>query len=194
MNRRINTRSTRSPIPVIIGAGITEQYYFSHIKSIYGFQFKIRPRYFGTESLFEIEKKIERVIEEGRIAICVFDADVAYRNEKEKKKLVALFKKYSKSKRVVFCDSLPSIEYWFLLHYKNTNRHFNDSSDILRELKKEIPDFEKTMNFLEKEKWVSDMCSNNKLSIAKQRAKSFEHTATSYSNIYKAFDLLENGD
>ncbi len=43
--------------------------------------------------------------------------------------------KYAKSKRVLLCDSLPSVEYWFLLHYENTNRHFGTSHAVIQELR-----------------------------------------------------------
>ena len=36
---------------VIIGAGITERWYFSHMQSLFGLKVKIRPRYFGNESI-----------------------------------------------------------------------------------------------------------------------------------------------
>ena len=40
---------------VIIGAGITERWYFSHMQSLFGLKVKIRPRYFGNESIFQWE-------------------------------------------------------------------------------------------------------------------------------------------
>ena len=43
---------------VIIGAGITERWYFSHMQSLFGLKVKIRPRYFGNESIYTLEKLI----------------------------------------------------------------------------------------------------------------------------------------
>jgi len=71
-----------------------------------------------------MDRKIAEVIEGGGVAICVFDTDVTQRVEAEKKKLNRLVKKYIRKENVIFCDSLPSIEYWFLIHYKNTNKYF----------------------------------------------------------------------
>ena len=109
MARRINTQKSRNPIPVIIGAGITEQWYFTHLQNLLNLRIRIRPRFFGTENIHELDKKISQVISEGTVAVCVFDADTAEYSETEARKVEALKKKYANKKNVVLCDSLPSI-------------------------------------------------------------------------------------
>ena len=111
MTRKTSLRKRRNPIPTIIGAGITEQWYFTHLKALRGYHVKIRPRFFGTETAAGLDKKIEEVLRDESIAICVFDADVSTWNEAERKKLAALQKKYEGNASVVLCDSMPSIEY-----------------------------------------------------------------------------------
>ena len=96
MARRIKTREQRPTIPTIVGAGITEQYYFTHLKSILGCQVKVRPRYFGQEDIYQLTKKIEDILKEGGKVIAVFDADVALWRDDEKVKLNDLKKKYEK--------------------------------------------------------------------------------------------------
>jgi hypothetical protein len=174
----------------IIGEGITEQYYFTHIKRLLGFHCTVKPRFFGLTSFFQMSKKIEELLHGDVFVICVFDLDVSMRNDSERKKLEQLQNKYRKNKNLLFCSSLPSIEYWFLLHYENTNRHFNDAKFAETALKKYINDYEKTAQFLEKEKWVSDLCANDKLQQAIKRAENFEKGNGSYTNINEAFDVL----
>ncbi len=144
----------REPKPgiYIVGEGITEQYYFSHIKKLYGFHCTIKPRFFGNTSISEMKKKIEELLQGDIFVICVFDADVSAHNESERKKLEQLQNKYRKNKNLLFCNSLPSIEYWFLLHHEHTNRYFKDAKAAEIALKKYIKDYEKTAQFLEKEK------------------------------------------
>jgi hypothetical protein len=120
-----------------------------------------------------MDRKAGEVIAGGGIAVCVFDADISERNESEKKKLEQLRKKYEREKNIIFCDSLPSIEFWFLLHYCNTNKHFKDSKSVERELRKFIVQYEKKKVFLEKEKWVADLCADEKMELAQQRAEIF---------------------
>jgi len=190
MGRTTGNRKLKSPVITVIGEGITEQYYFSHIRDLYVDGYTIKPYYFGTTSLKEMDRKISEVLEGDGIAVCVFDVDVSHRVDAEKKKLMHLLKKYSKKKNVIFCDSLPSVEYWFLIHYENTNKHFNNSKDVERKLKKYIVKYEKSTQFLEKELWVAELCANNKLDAAIERAEFFGDQSPSYSNIYKAFNLF----
>lgn len=191
MARRIESRSLRKPSVTIIGEGITEQFYFTHIRKILGYHFTIKPYYFSVTSLVEIDKKIAESIQDGGFAIAVFDADVANRSDVEKKKLDSIRKKYATKKNVILCDSLTSIEYWFLLHYENTNKYFKDSAATEAELKKHIPDYEKKKKFLQNIKWVEDLCSENKCAEAIRRAAGFGMEGGSYSNIYNAFELFE---
>lgn len=190
MARTISTRSSKSPIPVIIGAGITEQWYFSHLRDLLNLRVKIRPRYFGTEDIKQLDKKISQVVNEGSIAICVFDADTSEFDETEKSKITALKKKYAGKKNVILCDSLPSLEYWFLLHYEDTNKHFANSHTAEIELRSFIPQYEKTESFLQNHKWVDDMTTDGKLEAAVNRAKKYETANGSYSNVYQAIELL----
>ena len=190
MARRIDNRSQKNRSVTILGEGLTEQYYFTHIRTLFDYHYTIKPYYFSVTSLTEMGKKIAEAITDGGIAIAVFDADVTNRNEAERKKLESIRKKYTTKKNVVLCDSMTSIEYWFLLHFENTNRYFKDSNATEQELKKHITDYEKKVKFLQNNKWVSDMCADGKLETATIRAKTFGHNGESYSDIYKAFELL----
>ncbi len=188
--RKQKIREPKSGI-YVVGEGITEQYYFSHIKKIFGFHCTIKPRFFGNTSVAEMKKKIEELLRGDIFIICVFDADVAAHNESERKKLEQLQNKFQKNKNLLFCTSLPSIEYWFLLHHEHTNRHFRDAKAAETALKKYISDYEKTVQFLEKEKWVHNLCYENKLKQAIERAKTITDKGESWSNIWKAIKILE---
>ena len=190
MVRRTATINKNQERAVIIGAGITEKWYFSHMQTLYGLKVKIRPRYFGNENINTLEKLIKQVLDNDGLAIVVFDTDVSTWNESEKKKLSALRKKYAKNKRVILCDSLPSIEFWFLIHFINTNRYFGTSKAVIGELKKFIPNFDKSESFLSNKKWVDDMCKDGKLNDAYARSKQLGLEGESYSNLWKAFDYL----
>lgn len=175
---------------VIIGAGITERWYFSHMQSLFGLKVKIRPRYFGNESIYTLEKLIKQVLDDEGLAIVVFDTDVSTWNESENKKLSALRLRYSKHKRVILCDSMPSIEFWFLIHFINTNKYFGTSKAVIAELVKFIPKFDKCESFLSNKKWVEELCQEGKFIDACTRAKQIGSEGDSYSNLWKAFDYL----
>ena len=86
--------------------------------------------------------------------------------------MVSLKKKYENNPNVILCDSLQSIEYWFLLHFEDTCRHFQDSAATERALKQYLPTYDKTRKYLEKDKWVKEMFAGSKM--------------------YKACELAEN--
>lgn len=191
MARRVENRKQQKRSVTILGEGLTEQYYFTHIRTLFDYHYTIKPYYFSVTSLAEMDRKISEATADGGFAIAVFDADVSSRNEVEKKKLESIRKKYAKKMNVILCDSMTSIEYWFLLHFENTNRHFKDSAATEQELKKHITDYEKKVKFLQNIKWVADMCADEKLETAIYRAKAFDHSGESYSDVYKAFELLD---
>lgn len=187
--RKQKVRDTKSGV-YIIGEGITEQHYFFHIKRIFGFYCTIKPRFFGNTSISEMKKKIEGLLRDDVFVICIFDADVSLYNEIEQKRLIKLKNKYMRQKNVLFCDSMPSIEFWFLLHYIETNCHFNNTKEVETLLRKYMQEYEKTSTFLEKDKWVIDLCADDKLELAIQRAKKSIGENGSYTNILKAFEYF----
>ena len=191
MARKTSLRQRRNPIPTIIGAGITEQWYFTHLKALRGYRVKIRPRFFGTETAAGLDKKIEEVLRDESIAICVFDADVSTWNEAERKKLAALQKKYEGNDSVLLCDSMPSIEYWFLLHFKHTTRHFGTSKAVVKELKKNIPQYDKTEQFLGNQRWVEEMTGEGRQEQACEYADKMDTTGGSYTRANKVFPHIE---
>ncbi|MEY8612057.1 RloB family protein [Parabacteroides segnis] len=185
-------RNTRQVIH-LVGEGLTELYYFSHLKRLNGYRYSISPRLFENNGIDKIEKKIKELLNEDVFVICVFDADVSKRNASENKKLEALRKRYMNNKNVLLCDSLQSIEYWFLLHYEDTCRHFQNAYTTEQALKHYMPAFSKNRKFLEKEKWVSDMSADGRLEKACSLAEKYEERE-SYSKIYKAIQYLSKSD
>ncbi len=175
----------------VIGEGITEQYYFTHLKYLRKYNCVVKPRFFGKTSIDEIEKSVKKLLQGEVSIICVFDADVSERNIVEKEKLIRFKRKHQRNKNVLICDSLPSIEFWFLLHFVKTSKHFPNSKTAERELKKFITDYSKTKNYLKNILWVEQLVE--KLETACNNAKSIGQVdGCSYSNIFKAIEQLES--
>lgn len=190
MRKQKHTQNVRQVIH-IVGEGLTELFYFSHIKKLLGYRYSISPRLFENNSIEKIEKKIIELLKADVFVICVFDADVSRHSAAENKKLTTLKRRYEKNKNVLLCDSLQSIEYWFLLHYEDTCRHFNDSAATEQALKRYIPTYDKSHKFMEKEKWVKDMVADGKLEKACKLAEKYDGS-DSYSGIYKAIKMLSS--
>ncbi len=190
MGRKTNTRHPRQPQVRVVGAGITEYWYLKHLKPLLGLKYELYPRLFGNESMSNINKLIEEGLEANTHVICLFDEDVKQWNEAEAQRINDLHQKYDKSENVTLCCSMPSIEYWFLLHYENTNRHLRTSRDATKALQKYIPQFVKNKHFLRLQKWVAELVENDKTTEAIKRAKTFGRKNGSYTDVWKAFEKI----
>lgn len=174
----------------IVGEGITEQYYFAHLKQLRKYSCSVKPRFFGKTSIDEISRTVSKLLMGGVSVICIFDADVSVRDAIENEKLNKFKRKYQKNELVTICDSLPSIEFWFLLHFVKTNRLFVNSKSLKKELKKYLPNYDKTENYLKNITWVEQFI--NQLDFACLNAKAINQTqGCSYSNIFRSIELLE---
>jgi hypothetical protein len=176
---------------IILGEGITEHFYFSHLKRKYNFKCTIKPRLCDNICSFDFDKKIQQFVKSDITIICVFDADVSLINKKERDRIQKLFNKYKNNQNVIFCNSLPSIEYWFLLHFADTCPNFENSEALLKSLKKHIPEYSKKAVFLKNENWVNDMTNNLSLENVVNRAKKYSYGSASYSNIFKGIERLQ---
>jgi hypothetical protein len=190
MARKLKERNIKNPIITIIGEGVTERFYFTHLKRFNGYKYNCKPRNFTEQTFDEMRNQIERVLADDGIAVCVFDADVTRTRPSEKQKFDEMQRKYANNPAVILCDSMPSIEFWFLLHYMNTNRYFSTSDDVINVLRRHIPNFSKHQTFLSKEQWVSELLVDNRMATAISNARLIGVEGESYSNIYRLFELI----
>ena len=191
MARKQAKRELRDAQPVVIGAGLTEKRYFEHLKKLREYKVSLRPRFFGRDNASTMDHLVKATLSDGITAICVFDMDATQWDGSEKKRLAEFIKTYKNNPSVVICGSMPSIEYWFLLHYKDTHKAFRTSDDVIKELNKFIPDFEKTDHFLKHIHWVSDMIADGRMDLAVERSKNSNTSEESYTDIWKAIEFLE---
>jgi hypothetical protein len=174
-HRSVSFRKTR-PGVVLLGEGLTEQCYFQHLKRIKGLHCTVEPRLHRNTTILSFEKKIKELIQSDIDVICVFDADVAQTNHEEMRRLKKFREQFGNHPKVTICDSLPSIEYWFLLHFQDGQGVAFNADTLLKALKKHIGHYDKTRRFLQNEKWVQDMTEGEgSLDQAMKRA---EHAAT----------------
>jgi hypothetical protein len=121
------TRDMGPLYPFLISGGTnTERYYFTHINDTTKYKFNIRPKYFGSESSYPeiFPERIRDIIKNnvGSKVFCVFDLDTVYcnkTNQDRHKDFVECIKDEINSGSVILCPSMPSIEYWFLLHFED---------------------------------------------------------------------------
>ena len=208
------TRDMGPLYPFLISGGTnTERYYFTHINDTTEYKFNIRPKYFADESNYTeaFPKRIKEILNANTDPkiFCVFDWDTIYGNDAKIKKHEDFEKQFQTeidNGNVVICPSMPSIEYWFLLH-------FEDKTDLLKDYRaisnilapyikpcfadptKNMKKLLKQEKYLQDSTWVKNLCSDGKLDAAIKRAedniKAAEEAGDlanqSYSYVYKAF-------
>ena len=209
------TRDMGPLYPFLISGGTnTERYYFTHINDTTDYKFNIFPKYFGNEASYTeiFPERIKDIIKNnaGAKIFCVFDLDTVFCNETNKGKHKAFednLKQEIENGIVVLCPSMPSIEYWFLLHFENYTDLIKSCGTKMQRLLSPhmLPYFpntnKKILNLLKDKKyvvspnWVIELCNNGKLELAIQRAEDNINAAVadgvleskSYSYVYKAF-------
>lgn len=200
MARKREFKQQNTPI-VVVGEGITEFYYMKKLKQFLPTlkPYSLTPQCFDKNTGYvRLEKEIANVIKNDKhvIVFVLYDIDVAQNSSKAMFHLQKIKTKYKSNKNVIFCGSMPDIEYWFLLHFVDTNRSMS-SNECLSALKKHIEDYEKTKKYLSKDKWIEVLMGDkqntnlfNALNRAKTHSKQNNKDNCSYTDIYKMIDLL----
>lgn len=199
--------------PFLISGGTnTERWYFVHINDITDYKFNIIPEYFGDESSYTevFPKRIKGVLEKNTDAkvFCVFDWDTIFNDDDNLKKHKAFENEIQADiddGKVILCPSMPSIEYWFLLHFQNYTELIKTNGNAIGILApyikawfssdKKLSKILKSKKHIKSPHWVENLCADGKLELAIQRAENNINTAKenndldnqSYTYVYKLF-------
>ena len=199
---------------LISGGRNTERWYFVHINDITDYKFNIIPEYFGDESNYTevFPKRIKGILEKNIDAkvYCVFDWDTIFNDNDNLAKHKAFENEIQAdidNGKVILCPSMPSIEYWFLLHFQNYTELIKTNGNAIGILAPHIKTWfssdKRLSKILKSEKyikfphWVENLCADGKLQLAIQRAENNINTAKenndldnqSYTYVYKLFKL-----
>ena len=213
------SRTMRPLFPFVISGGKnTERYYFRHISDTTIHKFNVIPEYFGMESGYTeiFPDRIKKILKDNPDAqiFCVFDWDTVRGHKKNLEKhqaFVNQFKTEIDSGTVVVCPSMPSIEYWFLLHFENYTDLITSCGRKIQTLlspymmpyfpesKKELLNLLKSEEYVKKPEWVEKLCADGKLNKAIECAENNITEAEangdlnehSYSFVYKVFKNVQ---
>jgi hypothetical protein len=156
---------------VVLGEGITEQHYLEHLKKANAYKYSIKPRLFHDIGIEKVEGIIDDLVSgdcDGVVFLTDYDTIVSQNKQELFNRLV---KKYEENDSVLICDSMPSIEYWFLLHFVYTTKEFTMCEEVVAELKKHIKVYSKSAKYLATEAWFSKLMENDGLKNAKENAE-----------------------
>jgi len=192
-NRRFRLRYA------VLGDGITEQFYLQHLKQIKAYKYAIRPGLFENIEISQAREIIDELLKGGTDGIVYLTDYDTIVNQNRKEEFDNLKIRYQQIPQVLICETMPSIEFWFLLHYQFTSRSFQNATEALNALKQYMPSFEKRKVWLEKSQWVEELCSNDKMEVAMENAKRLDVARSKgnvdshhpFSLVFEAVELFE---
>ncbi len=161
MARRKTKRSKpKKDTYAIIVDGETEVWYFQMLKrNEPNLQVKIEPQIPQKKKLSEQYEKVLELAEDFTKVFWIIDLDVVIaeskKTEKGKINQIQKLKNYlsvleTKYENVIIILNNPCLEFWFILHFKQTTKYFYRCSDAEKQLKKHLTDYEKTQKYFTK--------------------------------------------
>lgn len=187
----------------IIGEGETEWFYFDSLRVACRFPFKVAPDFPQHSDIHHVLKLVESYIEKQYdYVVCLFDMDRLYQFPSEMRLYQRAKKKYSAKKyaeRVIFIETNPCTEFWFLLHFlpNVVCRRYDSYEQLLPELQKYMPEYEKTKRYFKRTNLYKFLTENGDLDRAIQNSEKLcllsEKTPEdliAYSEVYKVIELL----
>jgi len=198
MARQFGKRQTKKTY-VVLGDGQTEQFYLKHLKSIKGYKYIIKPSLFASISIETVGSIIDEYLSGGCDQIIYFTDYDTIVNQNKSDEFQKLKKKYAEKEEVFICETMPSIEFWFLLHFQKTTHEFKNADEVVAHLIKHLLEYSKSKAYLKNSKWVHTLCSNGKLdkavsnsgSILAEKEKGDMGSHYPYSKAHKAIEYFE---
>lgn len=190
--------------------GFTEWYYFEWLRTNNRFKFSMEPdipknsRSSYKQNLKLIDKELRKKSQERADAIfLVIDTDTLIKNKAQYAIYQEAKEKYKKQ-GVIFIESHPCIEIWFLYHLLNKFARTNfETYEALRPaIESVLPKYEKTARYYQKNSAFRDSILKNQanrekaidFSIKACKYEPIEDEITNYTEVFKAihfFRLLQ---
>jgi RloB-like protein len=122
---------------------------------------RIKPELPTKKTLADQFKIVKELAKDYEKTFWIIDLDVILKETREAKKgrktklqelteyIKSINKNYAKS--VVVIINNPCLEFWFLIHFEATTKYFSACADGEKQLKKYLPDYDKTRKYFTKE-------------------------------------------
>lgn len=182
----------------IIGEGETEWFYFDSLRQICRYPFKVLPDMPQHSDILHIAKLAEKYASKGfDYVICLVDMDRLISHPKEMASYLKI--KSDSPENVIWIETTPCTEFWFLLHFlpEGVVKHYQSYEQLLPELQKFMPGYEKTTRYFRRIKLYAFLKENGDLERASKNAdrllqlsREFPEQHIAYSEIHRVLQLL----
>ena len=181
----------------IFGEGETEWFYIESLRIAGHYHFRMKPSLPQHPDIKHMLSEAKKCVAEGYDeVVCLVDMDRLNTHPSEKQAYMKA-KSQPMYRKVTFIETDPCTEYWFLLHFmpQLSQRHYVDCEAVVKELKKFMPDYEKTKSYLQKSQLYTYLSEHGNLDRALKLARMStelhdEGNENSYSQMYKLFEKL----
>lgn len=197
MERRAVNRKVRKSI-AIIGEGLTEYRYVDDMRTTERYRFSIVPGIPKHPDIDDIVRLAKERMNSGYdYVVCLVDMDVIMGNHDKMEHYRALKKD---NPRIIFVESSPCSEYWFLMHFmpSPSSKEYADFDTVAQELKLHIPNYDKTEAFFNKTHIYRELKEKGDMERAIRISRELEQLRVkepevyrSYSQMYKLFDIVK---
>lgn len=188
----------------IIGEGETEWFYFESLRVLKRYPFKLFPdipKHSDIKYIVDLAKKYIKA--DYDYVVCLVDMDIM-RNPAEFQKYKLKRKELEKfalsyETELLFIESSPCTEFWFLLHFLPGlgKKSYKSYESLLPELRKYMPGYEKTARYFMRTNLYKYLEENGDVFKAIENSTKLREIAKlspedeySYSEIYKIIVLL----
>ena len=196
MEKRAANRKVRKSI-AIIGEGLTEYRYVDDMRTTERYRFSLVPGIPKHSDVDDIVRLAQERLGAGfDYVLCLIDMDVIEGSHDKMEHYKALKRE---NPDIIFVESSPCTEYWFLMHYMPgpSSKEYADYDAVAQALKRHIPNYDKTEAFFNKThiyrelKEKGDMAKAIELSRELDKSHETEpEVYKSYSQMYKLFDII----
>lgn len=182
----------------IIGEGETEWWYFETLRVARRYKFKVAPDFPQHSDIPHIAKLAEEYVKrETDYVVCLIDMDRLLNLPAEMKKYQQLKKKSSLN--VIWIETNPCTEFWFLLHFmpQLSTKHYASCDDVLPDLRRYMPGYEKTTRYFRKNNLYKYLTEHGDINRAIAYAKELSRLSEAspedkiaYSQMHLVFELI----
>lgn len=186
----------------IIGEGETEWWYFETLRIACRYKFKVAPDFPQHSDIFHMAKQAEDYVKrEIDYVVCLVDMDRLLRLPAEMATYQQL--KKNSSHNVIWIETSPCTEFWFLLHFlpQLSTKHYESYEDVLPDLQRYMPGYEKTARYFKKNNLYKYLTEHGDM----QRAIGYAEALTrlseaspedriAYSQMHLVFKLIASMD
>ena len=142
------------------------------------------------KNTIKAKEKEELSIRKGDIAVSVFDLDL----DENKKQQLSDAKKLAEDESVQIITSNPCFEVWYLEHFGYTSKHFQNSTEVIKDLEKHCPKYQKNSCEIELFYPLTEVAINNCRLLSEFHKNHGSEAVEEFNNprtdVFKVVELL----